>query len=59
VKGKRHGQLRYYLRAARRERWGRKWQRFWVARWFWSAGRLGVVPVGYSPDYWTHAPSDA
>lgn len=51
-RGKRHGQLRYYIRAALRERRGKRWRRFWVARWFWSCGRLGPVPVMYSADYW-------
>lgn len=52
-KGNREGQLRYYLAAAKRERWGRKWNRFWSARWFWSAGRIGPLPQGYGADYWT------
>lgn len=51
-RGNRKGQLRYYLRAVRYEPWGRKWNRFWASRWFWSAGRLGPVPVMYSSHYW-------
>lgn len=54
-RGDRKGQLRYYIRATARERWGRKWNRFWSARWFWSAGRLGPIPVGYRADYWRRA----
>lgn len=56
--GERKGQLRYYLRAATREPWGRKWSRFWAARWFWSAGRLGPVPVFYEADYWRRESGD-
>lgn len=50
--GNRKGQLRYYLRATMREPWGRKWNRFWSGRWYWSAGRLGPVPMGHVRDYW-------
>lgn len=55
-RGHRVGQLRYYLRASAREyrQYGlrRALRRFWVARWFWSCGRIGVVPMGHSSDYW-------
>lgn len=53
-RGRREGQFAYYVEAAKRERGGPrcKWRRFWVARWFWSAGRIGPVPMGYRKDYW-------
>jgi hypothetical protein len=51
-RGNRKGQLRYYIRAALRERSGQRWNRFWSARWFWSAGRFGSVPIGYDASYW-------
>lgn len=53
VRGRRIGQFRYYLRATARAPWGQKWNRFWSARWFWSCGRIGSIPVGYSSDYWS------
>ena len=46
---RRKGHFRYYVRVALRNR---SWHRFWVARWFWSGGRIGPVPQGYSKDYW-------
>lgn len=55
-RGIRKGQLRYYLRAAKREPWGRKWNRFWSARWFWSAGRIGPIPYNYKKSYWRRQP---
>lgn len=51
-RGTRKGQLRYYIKAARREHRGKRWQRFWVARWFWSCGRIGPVPDMYHENYW-------
>lgn len=58
-KGTKRGQLRYYLHAAfreYRERGSRRaWNRFWAGRWFWSAGRLGPIPMFYLADYWRDA----
>lgn len=55
-KGKRSGQLKYYLKASFYEAkfYGLKrgLKRFWVSRWFWSHGHIGIVPVGYQESYW-------